>query len=231
MVKILSSFALVLLVTACVRTNLTSYTDPQIPPTFQLGKTMVFAGSMPLAERIPVESKFVELLDAEGIEAVRGVDIIPPTQKMSKEQIAQTLMDSEIDQTIVFSGYQKSLDSQYVPQTYTPGTSYSTVNVYGNTGYITTNTTPGYTTGGYTIKKPRFSYDINLHDARSGAILWTASADARGNAFADADGFAHSTAASTITKLKNDGLIKSVNKPESRNTRTSVPCTTDPHFC
>lgn len=193
--------------TGCVRTNLTSYSDPSLSSGYRLGKVMVFAGELPLDERAAVETKFVEQFASEKVQAVRGMDVLPPTRQFTQEEVGQVVQREGVDSVLMMVGYSKSTSSTYVPPTYYPGNTTGTVQYFGNTAYIQTYTQPGYTTGGYSIRKPVYAYKLNLHDARTGQIVWTASADARGSAFADAETFGYSTAATTITKLTEDGLL------------------------
>lgn len=206
--KFLALILIVLTCSACVKTKLTSYTDPSARAGYKIARIIVSAPDMPLAERQQVETKFAEQFNTQGIFVLRGIDAFPPTRQLTTEQIAQVVVDSRVDSILTITGYLKSTDSTYVPPTYHAGTTTSTVNFYGNYAYVTSNTTPGYTTGGYSIKKPVYSYTLHLWEASSGRVIWTAEADARGSVNADAETFGHSTAATTITKLKDDGIIR-----------------------
>lgn len=203
------AFALMLagLLAGCVRTQMSTYRDPNYSSGYRLGKVLVVAAELPLAERQSVESRFVEELGKVRIQAVRGMDLLPITRHHTTEQIQEVLASNSIDSVLMMVGYTKSTDTSYVPPTYHSGQTSGTVSYVGNTAYLQTYTSPGYTTGGYSVRKPRFSYKINLHDTQTGGIVWTASAEAQGNAFTNPEDFGKSSAAATITKFVEEGLV------------------------
>lgn len=195
------------LLSGCVNTKLVSYRDPSFSAGYQMGKIVFLASELPLEERVPVGTKFVEQFKKIGIQGIRGMDLFPPTRSYTEKQKAEILRRNGITSVLMMVGYSKTIDSTYVPQTYHSGTTTGTISYVGNTAYLTTQNN-SYTTGGYTIKKPHFTYKLNLHEVRSGKIVWTANGTGRGSAFAKAEEFGHSTAATTIRKMTEEGLLK-----------------------
>ena len=198
---------ILVLLGGCVTTKLVSYRDPSFATGYNMGKMVFVASELPLEERSFVETKFVEQFTKIGINGIRGMDLFPPTRSFTDDQKAKILQNNNIDSVLMIVGYSKTTDKTYVPQQYHAGTTTGTISYVGNTAYLTTQN-HGYTTGGYTIKKPIFTYTLNLHEVRTGKIVWTASATAKGNAYANAEEFGHSTAATTITKMTQEGLLK-----------------------
>ena len=191
----------------CVSTKITSFRDPEFRTGYSIGKIVVGAPELPLTERLAVETKFVEAFEKASVVAVRAVDLLPPTRQFTGDQIAQILDQNSVDTLLLMVGYMKSTQSTYIPQTHYPGQTTGTVNYIGNTAYFQAQTSPGFTAGGFSVKKPVFSYTLNLSDHRTGKIVWTASGTGRGNKWANAEDFGHSTAATTLAELKNEGFL------------------------
>lgn len=234
-------FALIVLLlvvcAACVRTKLTTYRDPAYASGYRLGKVLVAAQGLPLAERSAVESSFVIQFQTANVIAVRSLDLIPPTRQFTPEAVQSIIESNAINSVLLMTDYAKGTDTAYVPQTHVPGQSTSTVTFYGNMAYVNTQTTPGYTYGGFNVRKPRYSYSLNLFDTANGRVVWTASGDARGSAASGVEDFGHSTAASTLTKMIEEGLLP---RPSGSAPTTGSAsgtgagnnrCLLDPHFC
>jgi len=207
-VRIALIILLIVSCSACVKTKLTTYRDPAYASGYFLGKVLVAAQGLPLAERNAVESSFVEQFQTTNVIAVRSLDLMPPTRQLSPEDIKRVIENNGIDSILSMTDYTKGTDTAYVPQTHVPGQSTSTVTFYGNMAYVNTQTTPGYTYGGFNVRKPRYSYTLSLFDTSNSSIVWTASGDAKGSAASGIDEFGHSTAASTLTKMVEEGLLR-----------------------
>jgi hypothetical protein len=136
------------------------------------------------------------------------MDIVPPTQNLSREDAAAQLISTGYETVLVFFEAGKSATETYVPPTYHPGTSNSTVNVIGNTAYVNTYTSPGRTTGGYSISKPISAYKAALLHAQSGDVVWQAELSSRGSAFDDYKSLAKSAASTAISDLSTVGLLE-----------------------
>lgn len=78
----------------------------------------------------------------------------------------------------------------------------------GNTAYVTTRQSPGYTTGGGTIRKPVASYELSLIDTNTQQTVWKADGQTNGGVQHSYADLAASTGRTAVTRLIDDGLIK-----------------------
>lgn len=198
----------VLIVTGCTaRTEVSSFTDPEFRGQPRLGSVAVYANGLPLDERQAVENKLAEGLSKRGVRVIRGIDLTPPTRQLSDEEWASAVIASGVQSVLFVTAVDKGVSSTYVPKTYHPGTTTATVNQFGNTAIVNVQQSPGYTTGGYTVKKPNAQYSGSLIHVSSGRQIWQSSASSRGNAFANFRDLGESMASTTIEKLIKDGLF------------------------
>ena len=78
----------------------------------------------------------------------------------------------------------------------------------GNTAYISTNQSTGFTTGDGLISKPIASYALSLIDVQSRKIVWKADGQTSGGVEHSYADLAASTGRTAITRLISDGLIQ-----------------------
>ncbi len=201
-----------LLIVSCARTDVHSFKDPKFA-THQFQSIVVYAPSMGLQEREVVESTAVAALTSKGIPAIRSMEIVPPTRNLSVNEAAVEIMATGYEAVLFFFETGKGTTETYVPPTYYPGSSTSTVNVVGNTAYVNTQTNPGYTTGGYSISKPVSAYSAALLHTRTGEVAWQADLSARGSAFDDYENLAKSSARSAVADLSRKGLLMAPTTP------------------
>lgn len=201
---------------ACTAHNTASVVDPTAR-SLSISRIIAYADkNAPLAEQEAMETAMVERLRANGIDAVRGIDIAPPTRDRADRIAAITRSGYPYILFAMPAG--KETTSTYVPPTYHPGTTYTNVSVYGRTAYATSYTTPGYTTGGYNVQKPNAGYFFGLADANvftsrplsdtgKPPMLWEAEVSAHGSAFHDYQSLARSSSHEAVDRMKKDGLI------------------------
>lgn len=198
----------VVLVAGCTaRTEVSSFTDPDFRGQGRFQSVAVYALGLPLDERQAVENKLSAELSKRGVRVLRGLDLTPPTRQLTDSEWARAVIDSGVESVLFVSALDKDVSSTYVPPTFHPGTTTATVNQLGNTSYVTVQQSPGYTTGGYTVKKPNAEYSGSLIAVASGKQIWQSSARSRGNAFANFKDLGESMATNTISKLVEDGLF------------------------
>ncbi len=195
-----------LLLSACAVTDMTSFSDPKFAGR-QFSSVMVVGDQMPLKDRMAAEDILVREFERAGVRAVRGIDYLPPTRTITEELFRQAVAQTAVQTVLYLALVDRTTKETYIPPIYHPGTSYSTVNVIGNTAYVNTYTTSGYTTGGYSISKPRAAYISVLVDVTSGETIWTAEASSRGNAFASFEQLTISASQEAVRKLIADGLF------------------------
>lgn len=191
----------------CAQTKMTSFTDPSRKDAPKYLAAMVMGAGMGLEERQIAESEVVKDFAKYGKKAIRSVDVVPPTGTFSTAEQLDRIKNAEVDSVLIIALAGRDEVAQYIPPTYVPGQTTTTVNVIGNTAYATSNTTPGYTIGGGVVKKPRANYTVALYDAKSGQRVWIAEAASRGNAFASFNDLTVSASGEAVEKLFSDGLF------------------------
>ena len=203
-----------IVVTACVGTRVTSYVDPQHDVSKSFKRVIVLGDGMPLDELMMMEKHLAWKISARGLEAIMSSELAPLTQKYSDEEYRRIIRKSGAAAilTVVLKG--KRTRNHYVPPTYHPGQTTATVHTFGSTAYVNTYTSPGYTTGGFSVEKPSANYDAKLLDLETGKVVWIASGKSRGGGGRTYRHLAKSMAVATVKKLIKDGLIHPKSPPQ-----------------
>jgi hypothetical protein len=145
-----------------------------------------------------IESKISEDLEDVGVNAICGLDLLPPTRDYSVEETLSIIQATGADAILTvqltdsYSRYHTS-----TPSYHTAGT----VSTYGNTSYVNANTTQ---MGGVTTSKPVAEFRITVIDVETGARVLIADSTTRGNAYARKNDLFASLAQEIV-----DELIKS----------------------
>lgn len=205
MMKKLAVLACAATLTAnCTSTEITSYVDPVYRTGGYFSSVAVFADGVGLKERQIIEDEVTARFEKEGVFALRGIDIIPPTRKPTAKEWANLVIASGAETVLMINGASKDTHQTYIPPTYHPGYSYTTVNAFG---VVTTHRSPGYTTGGYATSSPSAAYTAVLIDIQTGQNIWTADAISHGDDATGFDDLAHSVAQKTVESLFADDLF------------------------
>ena len=171
------------------RTEITSFTDPAFRER-RLTNVMVLASLADIALRTEAERAFVEQLNKSGISALPSIDVIPPTRNYTAEEINRVVTDNGICDVMVIVLTDTAEKKTFIPPSF---------HTYGNSTYMY---------GGYTVSKPRLTFQITLYDAATGNAMWIASALTSGTAHADFKTIIKSLSRETAEKLKTDGFIQ-----------------------
>jgi hypothetical protein len=203
MKKAIISIFGILLLASCATTKVTSFKDSEYAKS-NYNKIAVWALMGPVS-RQKMERALVVSLGEQGVSAISLIDLIPPTRDPSGKEIKQTIQGQGCDGVLVIR-----LIDAYKDYGTTPG--YSST-VWGKYSSFTTYS------GGETYSLPRVKCKIDLMDTDSEKTVWTSSTFTAGQAGAGADTLVNSLAASTVNKLKADGLIggKLSSPPEPAN--------------
>lgn len=194
--------------TGCVTTKTTGFVDPEYKENaYQISSVIVRAEGATLEEAQLAEQRLVEKFNELGVHATKFMDIVPPTRNYKDEKIARLLVKSGADSVFTVYVADKATIESYVPPTYHPGTSTSYVNTIGNTAYVNTYTSPGYTSGGYSISKPSMLTFSSLVDLSNGNNIWQAEGESNGSAFASFSDLVVSAGLDAIADMKDKGLI------------------------
>lgn len=194
--------------TACTTTDTTGYVDPAYRNgEFQTKKVVVRVDGGTLEETDLAETAYAKKFSELGVDAIRYIDIVPPTRNYSDKKSIQIVKNTGADSLFVTYIGGKSEVESYVPPTYHPGTTTSSVNYVGNTAYVNTQTSPGYTTGGYSTSSPIMTSSSFLIDLKNGNNIWKADGFSSGYELSSFSDLAVSAGKSAINDLKAKGLI------------------------
>lgn len=202
---------LILFLSGCVTTKATGFIDPEYKKKgYQVSKVVVRIKNATLEETQIAEQMLAEKFNSHGVAVVKFTEIAPPTRNFTPKEEAKLLKKSGADSVfIIYAGNEgRGIAETYVPLTYHPGQTRSQVNVIGNTSYVQTHTTPGYTTGGYSVSQPVMACLVSLIDLKNGNQIWKAETISDGgsdNSFSD---LIVSAGESAMEDMKAKGLLK-----------------------
>lgn len=207
MKRIAIVLGLVIGLASCVQTSVTSFTAPEFAG-YEADRIVVYAHGMPLRERLSAESSMAEELTVNGVQAVRAVDLIPPTTAdPGALKLIEAVQQSGITTVLRLAVAGLGSNTGYAPLVTTPSTSTSRLNVFGNTATVDTTTTPGVTFGGFAYEIPIGIYDAVLIDFATEKIMWRAEADATGYANAPYEELTKAVAKKIVRQMKEDDLL------------------------
>lgn len=207
MVKTISIIFSIFFIASCANTRITSFKDREYAKSNYTHIAVWGSSSMGNASRQKVERAFVGSLVEQGISAISLIDLIPPTRNPSGEDIKRAILSQGCDCVLTIQ-----LIDAY--------TEYGTTSGYSSTIWGKNSSFTTYS-GGETYSLPRVKFKIELMDTNSEKTVWTSSTFTAGNAGAGGDTLVNSLAASTVKKLKEDGLI--LGKPSSNSEPGNIP--------
>jgi hypothetical protein len=195
-----------ILFSGCASTSMTSFTDPAYRGT-TFKRVLVVANVSDLEWRQKIETRIVQEFRSEGIYAMEGINLFPPTRAFTDSQKVELLVQNNIDSYIVIGVGESGIQQVYIPQTGSSTKTEGRVDVYGNTAtYEEKSTTRTY--GGYNVSKPWAHFDAKLYDVSRGDIAWVASATTGGNAYANFNTVVNSFCGKTVEQLIKDGVVR-----------------------
>lgn len=202
------AFLCLFLLTACnATTRLSGYVDPNYRDNFT-AKTILVAGSgMTIEEQKALEDTFIQSFEKYDVAVLRGLEVFPPTRDYSNKDMVKIARNKGADTILLVNASDRDVSETYVPPTYHPGTSTSYISGYGNYATVNTYTSPGYTSGGYSVSKPGMNVSASLINTKNKETIWTAEGFSAGNAFASFSDLTVSTARTSVTEIANAGLI------------------------
>ena len=206
--KKLSILFCLLMLTACnATTRLSGIVDPNYRGNFQTQKMVVMGFGMPIDEQKALENTLEQSLVKYDVTVLRGLEVFPPTRDYSDKDIYKIAKSKGADTLLIVSADGRYVSETYIPPTYHPGTSTSYVSVYGNFATVNTYTTPGYTSGGYSVSKPGMNVSVHLKNTKNKETIWTAEGFSGGNAYASFSDLTVSVAKTAVEELSKEGLI------------------------
>lgn len=216
MTRIVATILMAGLLAACVRTNVTSFTDPAYRDRNLSGSTVLVwaADNLTLEERMTVEEAAVQALAGKGLTVSRGLELFPPTREFTPEDRVSVVGEKGFDFVLTLDLLDLGSSTAYVPPVYYPGTASGKVTTYGNTSTFTIKESPGYTTGGYTVQKPTASFFATLFESQTAADetvtlqqVWTADLTTGGGVQHSYTDLAKAAMLQAVARLSEDGLL------------------------
>ncbi|WP_273789983.1 hypothetical protein [Bartonella sp. ML70XJBT] len=198
-----------LILTACGPiTHLNGIVDPNYKGRFQTKKMVILGFGMSISEQKALEDTFEKSLVKYNVQILRELELFPPTRNYSYKEKGKIITNKGADALLIVSVDNRAISQTYIPPTYHPGTSTSTISEFGNFATIKTETTPGYVSGGYNINKPGISVSVLLiNNTKNKEAIWVANGTSDGNAFASFSDLIVNVAETTVEKLAKEGLI------------------------
>lgn len=211
-----------LALTACnATTRLSGIVDPSYRDSFQAKKMIVMGFGMPIDEQKALETTLEESFSKFDVQVLKGLDVFPPTRDFSDKDTYKIARKKGADTILVISADGRDVSETYIPPQYHPGTSTSYVSGYGNFATVNTYTTPGYTTGGYSVSKPAMNVSVLLKNTKNRDTIWTAEGFSGGNAYASFSDLTISVAKTAVQELSNAGLITEKEEAEPSEEKPS----------
>ena len=84
----------------CVNSKITSFTDPDYA-SVKYDHPIVWAMTKPIDAQQGIENEIVKYFKQAGVNATRGIDVFPPTKKLTEETMKSALLKSEGDSLLV----------------------------------------------------------------------------------------------------------------------------------
>jgi len=196
----------VLFLAACVQTRVAGYVDPAYRGGATIRSIAVAAETPQLVEREALESAAVAQLTANGVRAVRMIDLVPPTRPGGPAAEAAAIRASGVRAVLRIAVDQRATIARYIPPTYVGDPFYGGFWPYGGYWYGR----PAYAgpvTGGSWVDEPAARYEAKLQEAGNDTVIWTGEATARGNSYSDFADLATRTAKDLVARLRQDGVI------------------------
>jgi len=152
-----------------------------------------------------IENQFATSLEDFKANCFLGYDLFFPGNEYSDQECSDILKANNIDAILVIYQGECGTNKIHIPSVTTSETKGRVTEEY-NGSYSFKSSTK--TNNGYDISKPWSNATCELYDANDGQMVWMASAQASGNAFANFRTLARSIGKKVVLKLVDDGLLK-----------------------
>ena len=192
---------------ACASTRTFGYLDPDYQNNYKVTQVIVSFKGVGLDEVFQFENKIIQRLSVYNVKGIRYTAIIPPTKNYTDDEWGVKIKESGADALLTISIARDSVTS-YVPQTYHSGSTTNKVNTVGNTSYVSTTTSPGYTTGGYELSAPITFTISSLVDIKNGNTVWKAETSGSGSEFSTFSELLELTLDDIVIDMNDKGLFK-----------------------
>jgi len=189
---------------SCAWTSMNSQISPECSGR-QYRKILVFVDLYDLGDRQSAEIRIKDELADFGVGCLTAHELFFAGRSYSENEMVDLLDRNEVEAVLIIDPYATGESKSYIPpstRTKTEGTVRE--GFFGYTFQTKSRTT---TSGGYYVSKPWARFTLRLFDAKTGEVVWIASARSRGNAFASWNTLMNSVAVKTVEQLNNDDLL------------------------
>ncbi len=185
----------------CASTTLNTIKNPEFSQV-KFRKILVVAPFSDIGLRRQTENAFIAQFNLSGVNAISGIELIPPVKDYDEQELLKILEQNNIDGVLVVA-----LQDYWTSQVYIPkrSSSQGSASLYGSSLYYQSYTQEY---GGYYISKPRVKFEIRLFDRKSGEVAWLATSFTKGDAFADYNTLVNSLAKEVVKKLREENVIE-----------------------
>ena len=177
--------AIGLMISGCAQqivTNVNGFVDPKYREYIKFDSVAVMALGGSLEQAQAIEDTAVKEFSERGVRALRSLDLVPPTRKLTGESWSKAIHESKVEAMLYIKLKDLDLTERYIPPRYHPGRLSATSTDYGSYTEIIVRQSPGHVSGGYTISEPTATYSLTLQAAHRGETAWIANAHSYGYA-------------------------------------------------
>jgi len=165
-------------------------------------KLLVIAPFSDIALRKQTEHVFIKKLNSLGVDAILGIELIPPVKNYNEQELLNISEQDHIEGILAVALQDYWTSRVYIPKS---SSSQGNVSLYGNSLYYQSYTQEY---GGYYVTKPRVKFEIRLFGVKSNQVAWMATSFTRGNTFADYNDLVNSLAKEVIKKPREENVIE-----------------------
>lgn len=192
---LLSSIALIN--TGCVSTKLSSVKYPDYTSrTFR--NILVVCETKNQSNKQILEDYLAQKLQQKNTASIQSYKLFSLTAELTDEQKKEIILNNSIDALLIIDLGEIGVKESYLPF-------FTTVNTRNQNGETVTNSSYS---GGYNIERPFAEFNINLYDAKTGNIAWSANSYTDGNGLANFNDVYRSFSDEIVADILEKELIK-----------------------
>lgn len=159
-------------------TGITTFKDPDYK-TADFKRILVIVNSTNLGSKLSIESQLVEEFENLDVFAIEGYKLFPPTRTFTNESKREILKSYDIDAYISISVGVFGFEQQYIPPKSATSITKGKIHLDQETPVFTQQTETQFT-GGYTQKRPKVEFNIEMVDASNGKTVLLAESSSIG---------------------------------------------------
>ncbi|MGB1086734.1 MAG: hypothetical protein ACPG06_00020 [Alphaproteobacteria bacterium] len=188
--------------------TVTSYTDPAYRGQAPKAARMAVLGvEMSLMEQQALEAKAIETFDKFRIPALRGQNVLAPTQTYTTEQAHAALRQAGAELLLEVTALDRQRYESQGPIHISPGFTYARSYSDGNGNtYTAYHHVPGRVSGGHGYTRSDATYRARLINLSNGDVMWQGDANVMGVG-SRFDRHAEDMAEKAVEALVNDRMV------------------------